>query len=123
MAAQRTRDLAKLPQKLIQLMPFYDEFSSHSHDSAAAEQFVLCQFVIDIRRVSVKGLIEMRAILPQQEYRLLKNRKCARESRLRRKEQTLGTLEELQICRKENETLKSRIKFLEQQLSAKESQQ
>jgi hypothetical protein len=38
--------------------------------------------------VSVKGLIAMRSVLPSQEYRLLKNRKCAREARKKRKVQT-----------------------------------
>lgn len=65
------------------------------NDSNRQESFVICEFVINIDRVSVKGLIEMRPLLPAQEYRLLKNRKCARESRKKRKEMNTCTIEQL----------------------------
>jgi len=45
-------------------------------------------FQIDLDAVTVKGLILMRRILPKDEYRLIKNRKCARVSRLKRKEKS-----------------------------------
>ena len=43
-------------------------------------------FEIDLDSVTVKGIITMRRILPREEYRLIKNRKCARVSRRKRKE-------------------------------------
>lgn len=69
--------------------------------------------MIDIEAVTIKGLIAMRQVLPSQEYKLLKNRKCARESRKKRKEQSNSTLEQLKNCQYENEKLRSHIRELE----------
>ena len=76
------------------------------------DQFLICQFVIDIARISVKDLIAMRKLLPCQEYRLLKNRKCARESRKKRKQQTISISEQLDIALRENEMMKEQIRIL-----------
>lgn len=77
------------------------------------DQFLICQFVIDICRISVKDLISMRNLLPSQEYRLLKNRKCARESRKRRKQTTKSISEQLEIALRENQTMRERVLILE----------
>lgn len=62
------------------------------------ECFLICEFEIDIGRISVKSLIAMRAVLPSTEYKLLKNRKCARESRKKRKQQITENRHILKIC-------------------------
>ena len=80
------------------------------------DQFLICQFVIDIARISVKDLIAMRKFLPFQEYRQLKNRKCARESRKKRKQQTISISEQLDIALRENKMMKEQILVLKTQL-------
>jgi hypothetical protein len=75
----------------IQLEPYTKSesprhFAEEASSETRSEKFIICQFVIDIVEVSVKGLIAMRRVLPRQEYRLIKNRKCARVSRRKRKE-------------------------------------
>lgn len=52
-------------------------------------------FQIDLDTVTVKGLILMRRVLPKSEYRLIKNRKCARVSRQKRKEKACTLQEKL----------------------------
>ena len=69
--------------------------------------------MIEIEALTIKGLIAMRQVLPSQEYKLLKNRKCARESRKKRKEQSHSTLEQLKNYKHENEKLRSYINELE----------
>lgn len=108
-AKEREKELALIPHQLTKLQPYGKE-------GKFTEAFLICFFLIDIERVSVKGLISMRPVLPTQEYRLLKNRKCARESRRKRKQQTLSTIEQLRLCQEENETLKERVHLLEQLL-------
>lgn len=81
---------------------------------------MICQFVIDIELITVKGLIAMRPVLPPQEYRLLKNRKCAREARRKRKIQSHYQSEELQACLQENANLLEYIKTLERRLKLAE---
>ena len=67
-----------------------DEVSaSHRLEQTAASdsrRFTVGLFRIDIHDVSVSDLKAMRKLLPRAEYKLLKNRKCARLSRSRRKE-------------------------------------
>ena len=91
----------------VELQEYKNPFSPHSTD-----QFLICQFVIDIALISVKDLISMRKLLPFQEYRLLKNRKCARESRKKRKQQTISISEQLDIALRENEMMKEQILVL-----------
>ena len=50
---------------------------------------------IDLDVVTIKGLIQMRRVLPKAEYRLIKNRKCARVSRQKRKEKANTLAEKL----------------------------
>ena len=51
----------------------------------------------------------MRKLLPRAEYKLLKNRKCARLSRCKRKEQTLSLIEENKRLMSENAWLRSQL--------------
>ena len=55
----------------------------------------------------------MRRILPKEEYRLIKNRKCARESRKKRREKSLTMTEKLAELESENKELKKKILNLE----------
>ena len=107
-AKEREKQLAAQPKIKVDLQEYKTTSNLHNSD-----QFQICQFVIDISRITVKGLISMRNFLPSQEYRLLKFRKCARESRKRRKEQTKSTSEQLDIALREIEMLRERIFSLE----------
>ena len=55
----------------------------------------------------------MRRILPKEEYRLIKNRKCARESRKKRREKSVTMTEKLAELEAENKELKKKILNLE----------
>ena len=70
-------------------------------------------FQIDLDAVTVKGLILMRRILPKDEYRLIKNRKCARVSRQKRKEKSTSLVEKLAQLEAENKKLRMKILNLE----------
>ena len=59
-------------------------------------------FLIDLDIISKEDLIKMRRLLPQNEYKLLKNRKCARITRLVRKERTENTQVECKKLREIN---------------------
>jgi len=107
MAKERSKQLAVHPNMKVELQQYKNPLIPHCSD-----QFLICQFVIDIARISVKDLIAMRKILPFQEYRLLKNRKCARESRKKRKQQTISKSEQLDIALRENEMMKEQILIL-----------
>ena len=48
-------------------------------------------FRIDLEQIAVKDLIKLRKKVPKEEYRLLKNRKCARESRKKKREAQIKT--------------------------------
>lgn len=63
----------------------------------------------------------MRPLLPAQEYRLLKNRKCARETRKKRKAMTNSTIDQLQVCQDENKELRKQVDYLERRLQELES--
>jgi hypothetical protein len=71
------------------------------------------QFQIDLDAVTVKGLILMRRILPKDEYRLIKNRKCARVSRQKRKEKSTTLVDKLAQLEAENKKLRMKILNLE----------
>jgi hypothetical protein len=96
-AKKRQQELAHFPKDQIKLRAY-----ESSNWDENCEEFLICQFVIDIELVTIKGLIAMRSVLPSQEYRLLKNRKCARESRKKRKQQSVSTLDQLWMCQQEN---------------------
>ena len=70
-------------------------------------------FQIDLDAVTVKGLILMRRILPKDEYRLIKNRKCARVSRQKRKEKSHTLMDKLAQLEAENKKLRMKILNLE----------
>ena len=66
-------------------------------------------FTLDLERVKVSDLKSMRKLLPRTEYKLLKNRKCARRSRFRRKKQTLSLIEINQKLREENAMMRLQL--------------
>lgn len=70
-------------------------------------------FQIDLDAVTVKGLILMRRILPKDEYRLIKNRKCARVSRQKRKEKSTTLVDKLAQLEAVNKKLRMKILNLE----------
>ena len=74
-------------------------------------------FQIDLDVVTVKGLIQMRRILPKAEYRLIKNRKCARVSRQKRKDVQMTLVQRLDKLEAENKNLRIRLMNLECQRS------
>ena len=63
-------------------------------------------FRINIDEVRVVDLKSMRKLLPRLEYKLLKNRKCARLSRSRRKEQTSALMTMNMRLKEENAKLR-----------------
>ena len=66
-------------------------------------------------------MILMRHLLPKEEYRLIKNRMCARFSRAKRRDK-IDTLEgKLIALKKENNQLKRRLNYLETKQSSKQS--
>ena len=68
--------------------------------------FLIGSFRIDIGEVKVSDLKLMRKLLPRNEYKLLKNRKCARLSRTRRKEQTQTIISINKRLKEENALLR-----------------
>jgi hypothetical protein len=61
----------------------------------------------------VKDLIAMRKFLPSQEYRLLKNRKSAKESRNKHKQERISISKQLEIALKAIEMMRERVRILE----------
>jgi hypothetical protein len=61
----------------------------------------------------VKDLIAMRKFLPSQEYRLLKNRKSAKESRIKIKQERISISKQLEIALKANEMMREQVRILE----------
>ena len=82
-------------------------------DQLDARTLKIGLFQIDLDVVTIKGLIQMRRILPKAEYRLIKNRKCARVSRQKRKEKTLSLQDKLNQLETENKNLRLKILNLE----------
>ena len=71
-----------------------------------AQCFLIGSFRIDISEVKVSDLKLMRKLLPRTEYKLLKNRKCARLSRTRRKEKTEAIISINKRLKEENAKLR-----------------
>ena len=44
-------------------------------------------FYVDVDEMQVSDLVQMRKLLPRVEYKMLKNRKCSKLSRIKRKEE------------------------------------
>ncbi len=98
-----------------------DQLLGQSQDETAASkrleqtadsdtrQFTIGSFRIDLELVKVSDLKSMRKLLPRTEYKLLKNRKCARLSRFRRKEQTSSLMEINKKLREENRQLRMQL--------------
>lgn len=80
---KRDQELARVPTNEIKLREYQP-----SDQGAKSKVILVCQFTIEIEAVTVKGLIAMRPVLPKEEYKLIKNLKCARETRKRRKDET-----------------------------------
>lgn len=74
-----------------------------------ARTFTIGSFRIDIDEVRVQDLKAMRKLLPRNEYKLIKNRKCARLSRSRRKEHTTQLIEMNQRLMEENAALRRQL--------------
>ena len=68
--------------------------------------FIIGSFRINIDKVRVADLKSMRKLLPRSEYKMLKNRKCARLSRSRKKEETAALMETNDRLKKENARLR-----------------
>lgn len=73
----------------------------------------VCGFTIDLNVVTKDEIMALRKVLPQKEYRLLKNRKSARICRARRKNERLGMVDELTIMKRKYAKLKA--KYIKQQ--------
>jgi len=71
--------------------------------------FTLGCFQIDISKVKISDMKAMRKLLPRSEYKLLKNRKCARMSRSRRKEQTGNLIKMNKKLKEENARLRRQL--------------
>ena len=69
-------------------------------------------FMIDIDIISKDSLIKMRRLLPKTDYKLIKNRKCARLTRLIRKHKTENTQLECQNLRRMNANLQAQVDSL-----------
>ena len=78
-------------------------------ENGDARVFTIGCFRIDLDVVKVADLKAMRKMLPKTEYKLIKNRKCARLTRYRRKEETMGLLIENKRLRKENAALRRKL--------------
>jgi hypothetical protein len=74
-----------------------------------ARVFTIGCFRIDIDEVKVVDFKAMRNLLPKTEYKLLKNRKCARVSRFRRKEETIYLQAENRCLKQENAKLRRQL--------------
>ena len=74
-------------------------------------------FKINLDEASIKDLKAMRKLLPREEYTLLKNRKCARFNRFRKKDQTKNLLEENKQLREENARLRTLLDINEREYS------
>ena len=70
---------------------------------------VVGSFRVDINRVKISDLKAMRKLLPRGKYKQIKNRKCARMSRYRRKEVTLNLQEQNRQLREENARLRMEL--------------
>ena len=103
--------LAELKNEL--LCQNSDEFSASRRLEMTAESdsrvFSIGLFTLDLERVKLSDLKSMRKLLPRTEYKLLKNRKCARRSRFRRKKQTLSLIEINQKLREENAMMRLQL--------------
>ena len=85
---------------------------SHPLDLSAendTSSFLIGSFRIEIDEVRVQDLKAMRKLLPRNEYKLIKNRKCARLSRSRRKEHTTQLMEMNQRLLEENAALRRQL--------------
>ena len=71
--------------------------------------FTVGCFRIDIDVIKVSDLKAMRKLLPKTEYKLLKNRKCARILRSRRKKQMMTLLIENKRLKNENAELSKKL--------------
>ena len=80
-------------------------------------------FIVDIEQITKASLILMRRFLPKKEYRLLKNRKCARICRKKRKEKAVSISEHCKILSRENKKLQASLQKVNAQLSAYQKEQ
>ena len=69
----------------------------------------VCGFTIDLNIVTKEEIMSLRKILPQKEYRLLKNRKSARICRARRKTERTSMADELANLKRKYERLRRKV--------------
>ena len=96
--------------------------SSNSLQSLLANGnfFTVGLFEVNIDEASVKDLKAMRKLLPRQEYILLKNRKCARLNRYRKRDQAKNLLDENKQLRDDNARLRALLGISKREYSEKE---
>eukprot|EP00347_Sterkiella_histriomuscorum_P024474 403330990 len=85
------------------------ESTSTSDAGGDKSKVIINGMVIDIETITSEELYALRKVLPKKDYRLLKNRKSARKSRRRRKEELHTLRDEIAILRAENLKLKSQL--------------
>ncbi|CDW91316.1 n-alpha-acetyltransferase auxiliary subunit-like [Stylonychia lemnae] len=79
--------------------------SSSSSSSFDKSKINVKGLVIDIENITDEQLYALRKEIPRKDYRLLKNRKSARKSRKRRKQELSTLREEIDVLKKENKRL------------------
>jgi len=67
-----------------------------------------------VERITNKELVKIKQALPVKEYRLLKNRKSARDCRKRKKQERLEALNLINALKEENKLLKEKLMLLKQ---------
>ena len=77
--------------------------------AADSDVFAIGKFFIDIDKISNAGLIKMRRIVPRAEYKLLKNRKSARLTRLAHKSKKQNIEQVCMALIAENVQLKAQL--------------
>ncbi|CDW85342.1 UNKNOWN [Stylonychia lemnae] len=85
------------------------ESTATSDSGYDKSKVVVSGMVIDIETITSEELYALRKVLPKKDYRLLKNRKSARKSRRRRKEELHCLRDEIQRLKEENQRLKQQV--------------
>ena len=76
--------------------------------------------VVDIEKITHQQILKLRKLMPQKEYRKLKNRKSARELRKKKKGQLETMQDEIEELRRRNKELTQKTQVLERKLEKAE---
>ena len=76
--------------------------------------------VVDIEKITHQQILKLRKLMPQKEYRKLKNRKSARELRKKKKGQLATMQDEIEELRRRNKELTQKTQVLERKLEKAE---